>query len=300
MSRPVAVLLLVLSTIIWGFAFVAQKTAMETMGPLTFAGVRYLLGGIVILPFAIHEYRRRAAAGFAMTRRQGVLSFILSLALFLGSWLQQTGLLHTTVTNGGFLTSLYVLFVPLIAFAAIRAVPHPIIYFGAPLALIGIYYLNGGRLDQLNIGDAMVTVSAFFWGVQVFLIGIVARETGLPVFVSALSFLVTGVLATAFAFGLETPSVAGIAEGWIEILYAGVLSTSVAYTLQAVGQQYVPPANAAIILSAESLFAALGGALLLNERLQPIGYFGAALIFVAILLVEAIPAWQERRSLSRT
>jgi drug/metabolite transporter (DMT)-like permease len=300
MSRPVAVLLLVISTIIWGFAFVAQKTAMETMGPLTFTGVRYILGGIVILPFAVYEYRRRAAEGFAMTRRQWLLTLVLSLGLFLGSWLQQTGLLHTTVTNGGFLTSLYVLFVPLIAFATIRAVPHPIIYFGAPLALIGIYYLNGGRLDQLNIGDAMVTVSAFFWGVQVFLIGIVARETGLPVFVSALSFLVTGVLATAFAFGLETPSLAGIAGGWIEILYAGVLSTSVAYTLQAVGQQYVPPANAAIILSAESLFAAIGGALLLNERLQPIGYFGAALIFLAILLVEAIPAWQERRAVSRT
>jgi drug/metabolite transporter (DMT)-like permease len=300
MSRPVAVLLLVLSTIIWGFAFVAQKTAMETMGPLTFAGVRYLLGGIAILPFAVYEYRRRAAAGFLMTRRHWILTLILSLALFLGSWLQQTGLLYTTVTNGGFLTSLYVLFVPLIAFATVRAVPHPVIYFGAPLALIGIYYLNGGRLDQLNIGDAMVTVSAFFWGVQVFLIGIVARETGLPVFVSALSFVVTGVLATAFAFGLETPSFDGIVAGWGEILYAGILSTSVAYTLQAVGQQYVPPANAAIILSAESLFAALGGALLLSERLQPIGYFGAALIFVAILLVEAIPAWRERHAVSRT
>lgn len=300
MSRPVAVFLLVLSTIIWGFAFVAQKEAMDTMGPLTFAGVRYLLGGIVILPLAILEFRKRSATGFRMTRRQWLLSLLLSLALFLGSWLQQAGLLHTTVTNGGFLTSLYVLFVPLIAFVATRARPHPVIYLGAPLALIGIYYLNGGRLDQLNIGDAMVTTSAFFWGVQVFLIGIVARETGLPVFVSALSFLVTGVLSIALAFELETVTWVGIVAGWGEILYAGVLSTAVAYTLQAVGQQHVPPANAAIILSAESLFAAIGGALLLNERLAPIGYFGAALIFIAIVLVEAIPAWQQKRTAPAT
>jgi drug/metabolite transporter (DMT)-like permease len=142
----------------------------------------------------------------------------------------------------------------------------------------------------------MVTTSAFFWGVQVFLIGIVAKETGLPVFVSALSFLVTGVLSMSFAYGLETVTVVGIQAGWAEILYTGILSTAVAYTLQAVGQQHVPPANAAIILSAESLFAALGGALLLNERLLPIGYFGAALIFIAIVLVEAIPIWQERRA----
>jgi drug/metabolite transporter (DMT)-like permease len=227
MSRPIAVLLLIVATVIWGFAFVAQKEAMDTMGPLTFAGARYLLGGIVILPLALLEYRRRTATGFAMTRRQWLLSFVLALALFLASWLQQAGLLHTSVTNSGFLTSLYVLFVPLIAFLAIRMRPHPIIYLGAPLALIGIYYLNGGRLDQLNIGDAMVTASALFFGVQVFLIGIVARETGLPVFVSALSFLVTGALAMAFAFGLETVTLIGIRAGWVEILYTGVLSTAV-------------------------------------------------------------------------
>ena len=105
-----------------------------------------------------------------------------------------------------------------------------------------------------------------------------------------------GLLALAFAFGLESPSLEGIAQGWVEILYAGVLSTAVAFTLQAIGQQYVPPANAAIILSAESLFAALGGAVVMGERLPFVGYFGAALIFFAILLVEALPALQQRRT----
>jgi drug/metabolite transporter (DMT)-like permease len=112
---------------------------------------------------------------------------------------------------------------------------------------------------------------------------------------SAACFAATAVLSFFGMLGLEHPTWEAISAGWIEILYTGVMSTSIAFTLQAIGQQYVPPANAAIILSAESLFAALAGALVLGERLPPLGYFGAALIFVAILLVEAIPALRSRR-----
>ncbi|HHY50389.1 MAG TPA: DMT family transporter [Alphaproteobacteria bacterium] len=296
MPRLVAVLLLLACTMLWGFAFVAQKTAMATMGPLTFAGIRYVLAAAVTMPFAIWEYRRRTAAGVRLTRWQWMLLGLLSLSLFVANGLQQTGLLHTTVTNSGFLTSLYVLFTPLVAFLAVRARPHPVIYVGAPMAVIGIYFLNGATLDQLNAGDALMILGALFWGVQVFLLGTLARATTLPVFVSAVSFVVTGILSSAVALGFEAPSPGGVAEGWVEILYAGVLSTAVAYSLQAIGQQHVPPANAAIILSAESLFAAFGGALLLGERLPPVGYLGAALIFLAILMVEAIPALRQRRA----
>ena len=296
MPRAVAVALLLLCTMLWGFAFIAQKSAMDTMGPLSFASIRYLLGGLVILPVALWELRRKRAEGFRLTRRQSVQIFALSIVFLGGSWLQQAGLATTTVTNGGFLTSLYVLFVPLIAFIAVRTRPHPVIYLGVPLALIGIYYLNGGGLDQFNSGDLLVILGAVFWGGHVLLLGHVARDTGLPIFVSGMQFLIAGALALGLAFGLETPTWAGISAGWVEILYAGVLSTAVAFTLQAIGQQYVPAANAAIILSAESLFAALGGALMLGERLPPIGYAGAALIFIAILLVEAVPALQQRRA----
>ncbi|HEV7275129.1 MAG TPA: DMT family transporter [Devosiaceae bacterium] len=297
MSRPLAVLMLLGCTMFWGFAFVAQKSAMDSMGPLSFTGVRYLLGGLVILPIALWEYRRhhrRTGAGLAP--RHWLLLLAMSTVFFLGSWLQQAGLAYTTVTNGGFLTSLYVLFVPLIAFLALRLRPHPVIYVGVPLALIGIYYLNGGHLDRFNTGDLLIVICAVFWALHVLLLGYLARLTGLPIFISGLSFLIAGTMASVLAFGLETPSLAGIAGGWIEILYAGVLSTAVAFTLQAVGQQYVPSANAAIILSAESLFAALGGAVVLGERLTPIGYAGAFLIFCAILLVETVPALQQRRA----
>jgi drug/metabolite transporter (DMT)-like permease len=296
MPRPVAVLLLLICTMFWGFAFVAQKSAMDSMGALTFAASRYLLGGLLVLPFALIEYRRKAATAAApLTRRDWALLAVLSVVFFLGSWLQQVGIAFTTVTNSGFLTSLYVLFVPLIAFVLVRSRPHPIIWIGAPLALIGIYYLNGGRLDGLNFGDTLVIGSSVLWGLHVFLLGSMAARIGMPVFISAVYFLAAGGMALGFAFVLETPTLGGLSAGWVEIAYAGVFSTAIAFTLQAIGQQHVPPANAAIILSAESLFAALGGAVIIGERLPLMGYAGAGLIFAAILLVEAVPAFARRR-----
>ncbi|MFP9138160.1 DMT family transporter [Devosia sp. XGJD_8] len=292
MSRPLAALMLLVCTMLWGFAFVAQKSAMDSMGPLTFAGVRYLLGGLLVLPLALWERRRRPTP---LSSTHWALIIAMSLVFFIGSWLQQTGLATTTATNAGFLTGLYVFFVPLLGFLIFRSRPHPIIFAGVPLALVGIYYLNGGGLDSFNGGDGLIVISAVFWAMHVILLGHIARATGLPIFVSAVSFLFAGAVALGLAFVIETPTLEGIGAGWLEIAYAGILSTAVAFTFQAIGQQYVPPANAAIILSAESLFAAIGGALLLGDRLPPIGYAGAALIFAAIVAVEAIPPLWSRR-----
>ncbi len=291
MPRPLAVAALVLTTMLWGFAFVAQKSAMDAMGPLTFSAVRYALGGLAVLPLAIWEWRRNRVS---IASRDWLLIAVVALAFFFGVWLQQAGLVLTTVTNGGFLTSLYVLFVPLLALGLFRHKPHKVVWIGMPLALLGIYLLNGARLDTLNFGDVLVIGSAVAWAVQVLLIGTVARRTGLPVTISVICFGATAVLSGVGAIGFEAPSLAAIGAGWIEILYTGLLSTAVGFTLQAIGQQYVPPANAAIILSAEGLFAALGGALA-GERLAVIGYAGSALIFAAIVMVEAVPALRQRR-----
>jgi len=294
MSRPVATLLLLICTMFWGLAFIAQKSAMESMGPLTFAGVRFLLGGILVLPLALHERRRRP---IALNQTHWLLIAALSVVFFFGIWLQQAGLATTTATNGGFLTALYVFFVPLLGYVLFRTRPHPIILIGVPLALIGTYYLNGGGFDSFNSGDWLITIGAIFWALHVILLGHLARLTGLPIFVSAVSFLAAGAAAAIIALATEAPTVAAISAGWIELAYAAVLSTAVAFTFQAIGQQHVPPANAAIILSAESLFAALGGALILGERLPTIGYAGAVLIFGAILLVEAVPPLWARRKI---
>lgn len=294
MSRPLAALLLLLCTMFWGFAFVAQKSAMGSIGPLSFAGVRYILGGLLVLPLALGEWRRRKVE---LSRSQWMLVGVLCFAFFMGSWLQQAGLATTTATNGGFLTGLYVFFVPLIGYFAFRVRPHWIVYVGVPLALVGIYFLNGGGLSSFNNGDWLIVGSAVFWAMHVLTLGHLAKETGLPIFVSAVSFLVAGAVALVIAVPVEAPTLGQISDVWMQLAYAAVLSTAVGFTLQAVGQQYVPPANAAIILSAESLFAALGGAVVLGDRLPAVGYAGAALLFVAIVMVEAVPALLERRRL---
>jgi drug/metabolite transporter (DMT)-like permease len=287
MPRLVAAGLLVLITMLWGFAFVAQKTAMDSMGPLTFSAIRYAIASLCVLPLAFWEMRGGKAK--AVTGRDWQVIGAIAVFFFLGVWLQQAGLTMTTVTNSGFLTSLYVLFVPLLAIAVLKLTPHPIVWLGMPMALFGVFLLNGARLDGINPGDVLVIGSAVAWAFQILLIGILSKRTGLPITISVICFVATALLSTVGAFATETPSLAGLGAGWIEILYTAVLSTAVAFTLQAVAQQYVPPANAAIILSGEGLFAAIGGALLLNERLSAIGYTGAALIFFAIVLVEVLP-----------
>src|SRR5687767_9575211 len=185
MPRPLAVSLLVLSTMLWGFAFVAQKSAMDAMGPLTCSAVRYLLGALAILPLVLWELRR---TGKRLERADWPVVALIAISFFLGVTLQQIGLTLTTVTNSGFLTSLYVLFVPLLALVVFLQKPHPIVWVGVPMALVGVYLLNGGRFDSFNLGDLLVVGSAVAWAVQVYLIGTVSKRTGLPVTISVLCF----------------------------------------------------------------------------------------------------------------
>jgi drug/metabolite transporter (DMT)-like permease len=199
----------------------------------------------------------------------------------------------TTATNGGFLTSLYVLIAPLVAWVLLKMRPHPILVIATPMALVGVYWLNGARFTDLNFGDALVLLSALAWAVQVALIGEISKRTGLPITISVISFLVTALAGLVGMALFEKPDLAIITAHWPQLGYTAVFSTAIAFTLQAVAQQYVPPANAAIVLSAEGLFAALGAALILGDRLAPLGYAGAALIFAAIVLVEVIPALRQ-------
>ena len=292
MNRFTATLILIVATAIWGFAFIAQKSAMDSMQPLTFIAMRYILGGLVIAPLAWREYKRR---NIKISYKEWAIIAFLSINFFLGSWLQQWGLVSTSVTNGGFLTGMYVFFVPLILLFVFRTKPHKIVWVCMPLALTGLFLLTGGKLDKINSGDWLIISSAVFWAMHVLGLGYAARLTKMPLVVSCLPFLFAGIISGAGAFMFETPTITGISGGWIEILYAGILSTAVAFTLQAVGQMHVPPANAAIILSGESLFAAIGGAVILGERLLAIGYIGAALIFLTIILVESVPAIIRRK-----
>jgi len=291
MSRTQANLLLLLAGAVWGMGFVAQSTAMAAIGPMLFVGLRFLVATVVTLPFALRECRR-ATAPLARVDRIGFVW--IGLVLFVAMASQQAGLMFTTVTNSGFLTGLYVVFVPFLMVIFLRRAPHPIVWPCAALAVTGIWLLSGGRLLDMNIGDALTVLCAVFWAAQVLLIGIYAGRSGRPLTLSAAQFAICAVLGLTAAAALEPVSWMAIRAALPEILYAGIFSSGLAFSLQAIAQRHTTAAQAAIFLSSESLFAALFGALFLGERIAAIGYLGCLLIFAAILAVEIVPALRTR------
>ena len=293
MSPRNANLLLLLAGATWGMGFLAQETAMEDMGPMLFIGFRFLLAGLVVLPFAIREQlktdNKLSWKNFLKLAPVGVV-FFLAMAL------QQLGLLATTVTKAGFLTALYVVFVPLILLSFLRERQAFIIWPASAIALFGIFLLSGGNITSLNWGDWLVIGCAVFWALHVILVGKVGGASGTPVTMACLQFFICGILGMAGhwvvpLFGVFEPDASWqiIMAALPEILYAGIFAGGLAFTLQAIGQQYTSEAAAAILLASESLFAAMFGAWFLGERLGVIGYVGCGLIFAALVLVELKP-----------
>lgn len=297
MSRTTANLLLLLAGAIWGMGFVAQQTAMDDIGPMLFIAMRFLLAGFAVAPFAYMEMKRKNITNMSgEIRRFKGSFFIVGLAFFLGMAFQQVGLIGTSVTNAGFLTALYVIMVPIIMVSVLRVAQPFIIWPASILALIGIYLLSGGNLASLNSGDILIIICALFWAMHVILTGRVGQKTDLPVTMATLQFFVTSLLAfisfalaSSFGFGESVPSMVQIYGAVPEILYAGLFAGGLGFTLQAVGQRYTSESAAAVLISTESLFAAMFGAFFLGEHLQNLGYIGCGLIFVAILMVELMP-----------
>ena len=286
-------ILLLLAGAIWGMGFVAQSTAMENIGPWFFIALRFGLATVTMLPFAIRENRRAVRKA----ERIDFLKFgMIVITLFLGMAAQQWGLLTTSVTNAGFLTALYLIMVPMLGIVLFRQMPHPIIWPAALCALAGIFLLSGGKLDALQRGDWLTILCAFFWAIQILLINRFGNISGLPVTLAVTQFAVTAVLALAAALMFEPIDLTTIPLAAPEILFAGIFAGGIAFTLQAIGQSHTTASQAAIFLSSEALFAALFGALILNDRLPPTAWLGCMLIFVAILSTELIPAWMARRA----
>jgi drug/metabolite transporter (DMT)-like permease len=293
MSRLQANLCLLLAGAIWGGGFVVQSSAMKSLGPFWFIGLRFLVATAAVAPFAWREARRAATP---VNGRTYAAFTAIGIALFAGAVTQQVGLLTTSVTNSGFLTGLYVIMVPILTVVILRRSPHWIIWPAAMMALIGIYLLSGGAISSLSYGDVMTIVCAFFWSIQVFLIGIFASQSGRPLLLSAWQFAVTGICATVAAIALEPISWQAIGNAGLEILYAGVFSSGLAFSLQVIGQRYTTAPQAAIFLSSEALFAATFGAIILGETITPLGYVGCGVIFLAMLIVEIVPEILARRA----
>lgn len=293
MTRLTANSLLLLAAALWGSAFVAQSTAMENLGPLAFTGIRFVIAAACVAPFALREHRLRRDLQISFRHLMSFL--VVGVVFFFGIAIQQSGLVVTTVTNAGFLTALYVVLVPVIGFVGFRDIPHPVLLPAAFVALFGIWLLGGGSLVALNWGDGAMVVCAMFWAIHVSLIGRAGAGSGRPLALSFVQFLVVGFLGLAGALVFEDITVTGIKGAGFELFYTSVVSGGLAFTLQAVAQRWTQAADAAILLSAEALFAALFGALLLGERLDTAGIIGCGLIFVAILAVQLVPLMKIRK-----
>ena len=289
MTRLRADLLLLLTALIWGAAFVGQSTAMDHLGPFLFTGTRFLLATLVVLPFVLAESKQ----GPPLRRDHMSLMGVAGVVFFIASMTQQAGLLATTVTNAGFLTALYVVLVPVIAFMALRHKLPWVVWPAAALSLTGTWLLGGG-LSGLNWGDGIMIFSAVFWALQVLLIGSLASRSGRPITLAALQFGVTAILCLILGAVLEPLSFTNMAAAWKELLFTGIISGGLGFTLQAVGQRYTPASDAAIIMSSEALFAALFGALLLGERLPLLGWIGCSCILAAVIGVQLAPLWRQR------
>ena len=299
LSRPQANLVLLFIALIWGSAFVAQHLGMKEIGPFAFTGLRFLLGALVVLPLALREYRRLAARGQAFSRAEWLGCVGLGGLLFFGAAFQQLGIVSTTVTNAGFFTALYVPLVPLLGWLLFRQLPHWCVWPASAGCLLGTWMLGGGELSALNRGDFWVLASTIFWAAHVLLVGRVAAEKGAPITVAITQFVVCGLLSLLWVGAAEPVSLSQVAAAGWSILYAGVLSVGVAFTLQVIAQRHTHAADAAIILSAETLFAAIAGALFLGDRLSSLQFMGCTLILSGILAVQLVPLAERARGKAR-
>lgn len=289
-------LLLLLAAVIWGLAFVSQSKGMDYMRPLTFNGVRSLIGAASLLFFilATGRYKKERQVNWKTTMIAGALC---GAALTTASTLQQYGILYTTVGKAGFITTLYIIIVPIFGIFFRKKVPG-VVWFGAILAAVGMYLLcMTESFRRLGRGDVLILVCAVIFAIHIMLADYFSTKTD-GVIVSCIQFTICGLVCTSGAFIWEHPTFQQLGEGIGALLYAGVLSCGVAYTLQLVGQEGVNPTAAALLLSLESVFATIAGYiafkigfLTTDQSMTSRQVAGCVLVFAAVILVQLPAKW---------
>ncbi|MHC4270769.1 MAG: DMT family transporter [Planctomycetota bacterium] len=270
---------------IWGFTFVAQRVGMEHVGPFTFIAVRFLVGSVFLLPF-VHIFGSRDKSK-NVEGRAGKKSFLLWCAaagafLFLGASFQQYGLVYTTAGKAGFITGLYVIIVPMLGLLWGHKTGAGT-WIGAVLAIAGLYLLSiKGRLE-VDKGDMLVFVSAFLWAGHVLIIARLSKRFD-PIKVALLQYIVCCVLGFVMAIATEGIVFENILNALVPILYAGIMSTGIAFTLQVIGQRHAHPTHASILMSMEAVFAVVGGWLILGEMMSGRNFAGCVLMFGGMII----------------
>jgi drug/metabolite transporter (DMT)-like permease len=288
MNRLRADALLVLAAFIWGTAFIAQKQANESMGPILFVGLRFTLTALVVAPLALREARR---ATTPLTRRESLQAAGIGVGLFAGSVLQQVGLVTTTATKGGFLTAVYLVMVPFAAWLTARTPLRPVILLACAVSLAGAFLLAGNiDLRAWSPGDLTVLLADVAWAFQITQVSRFLERSHRPFFLAFAQAGITGLLAIVLGLTLEQVSLTGIESAGVSLLYAGLCSGGIAFTIQVVSQRYTPAAEASLLMSLESVFAAAAGAYFFHDRLDARGLLGCALILAGAVGVELYPS----------
>ena len=291
-------LMMLLAASIWGFAFVAQRVGMETMGPHWFNSLRFFIGVVALMPVVIWMGRVQAKSSTdgpkSSTKTLLMGGAVAGLLLFIGATFQQVGLQYTTAGKAGFITGMYIFFVPLIGLF-FRMKTGLGTWLGAAIALWGLYLLSINEDFTLSKGDTLQLICAVAFAVHVLMIGYLASRMD-TVKLSLMQFFVAGLLAMILALYFEQLTWGMIKSTAVPLLFAGVMSTGIGYTLQTIAQQHAHPSHAAIILSSEGVFAVIGGFLLLNEVLPAQGLLGCGLILVGMLMSQLMPrlTWPRR------
>ncbi|MDR2518962.1 MAG: DMT family transporter [Spirochaetaceae bacterium] len=274
-------LLLLLTSCVWGFGFVAQRSGMRFVGPFTFNAVRFLLGSASLIPLIL--FRKHTGAAAPAPKKAALLSScIAGTCLFVGVSLQQIGLLFTTAGNCGFITGLYMVLTLVFGIFLGKKTGLPT-WIGGLFTFSGMFFLSAaGRLDAINPGDLITAVSAVFWAFHVLIIDRLVQQVD-PLALASGQFAFCGAYSLAAALFREQVAAASLIDALIPILYGGLGSVGVGYTLQVIAQKHAPPAHAAIILCLEGVFAALGGVLILSEPLGRGTLLGFGLMFCGMV-----------------
>ena len=292
------IILLFLTALIWGMAFVAQSVSMDYIQPLTFICIRFFIGGLFLLPFIFIMDKKKKEDMQQIEKTEPNKKTLLAggiicgIFLFGGSFFQQVGIQYTTVGKAGFLTAFYIIIVPLLGLFLKKKCP-PLTWCGVALSLVGLYFLCMTESLTLQKGDALVFIGAFMFAGQIMAIDYYNPMVD-GVRLSCIQFFTAGIIGFIGMILFEQPQLSAILGAAGPILYTGIMSSGVGYTLQIIGQKGIHPAVAALILSLESVFSALSGFLFLHQGMSGRELLGCGLMFLAIILAQ-MPDFREKR-----
>ena len=290
MSKSTSMICALITTFIWGTAFIAQDTGMDNIGPLTFNFSRFFVGFITILPIALIFERKKIVLEISSNSKVFYKYLLfMGISLFLGTYLQQASLQYTNIANAAFFTVFYVPLVPILLFFIYASKVHWSIWPSIGLCVFGVYLLSDFSNSEVMLGDALVILCSVFWALHIIFAGKFMETFNIPIFYAALQALLVAALSLLFSYFFEEIKFSNILLESSSIIYAGVFSGGIAFTLQMFAQKNIEEAPAAIIYSLEGVFAALAGWIILNQFLDLSNIIGCCLILIALIFSQLAP-----------